>query len=174
MNVCYFKFREKIRKLPWLAYTVGMPNTNKVNELKLFLRELPPLIKIQSFTFERINTQSTRESNRWYEWSLTIEVYGKSMTPGEVEEIAVYLWQQCLWQVVSLTPALALVQLDKTITQATQITQISNEKSKQLNDLRASLTLINNTYAWLPWLKRAVKLFEVYRMLQDNRLCVSK
>ncbi len=174
MSVCYFKFREKMRNLPALAYTIGMQNTNKVNEFRSFLKELPPLISIESFNFERINTSSTRETNRGYEWSLTIEVYGRSMTQAEIDEISVYLWQQCLWEVVPMSPWLAIAQLDRTIKQATQITQISNEKSKQLNDLRASLNTINQSYATLPWLKRVVKLFEVYRMLQDNRLCVSK
>jgi hypothetical protein len=53
-NYCFYKFRDKYRSIPTLAYTIGIEeNKNKVDDLKSFLKELPPVIKINTFTFER-------------------------------------------------------------------------------------------------------------------------
>jgi hypothetical protein len=54
------------------------------------------------------------------------------------------------------------------------VTDISNEKSKQLTDLRGAFQKVADGYEWLPGFKKAVKLFEIYRMLLDNRLCMKK
>jgi len=172
-DACLFKFRQKMRSIPLIAYTIGAANTNKVTELRLFLNNLPPLMNVKQFTFTRKSATANKDGNKVYEWNLTVEAYGKSMTPTEVDQIAVYLWWICTDN-IPLSPAVALWQLEKTIKQATQITQISNEKSKQLNDLRKAIEDINLTYSTLGWFKRTIKLFEVYRMLFDNRLCSRK
>ena len=174
MEECYFKFREKIRNLPSLAYTIWMPNTNKPNELRNFLQNMSPLMNVKWFTFRKMNSANNREENRPYEWTITIEAYGKSMSQTEIDEIASYLWSICLSDASPLTPWGALVQLERTIKQATQISQFSNEKSKQLNDLRESINDANMAYWWLPGLKKVVSLFELYRMLLDNGLCTPK
>lgn len=174
MTVCYFKFREKMRSLPALAYTVWLQNTNKVKELRLFLQNMPPMINVKSFTFQKQSlATAVQEGGRWYEGKLQIEVYGKSMTTQDVAEIASYLGAKCTNN-IALDPIVALNQLDQTIKQATSVTQISNEKSKQLSDLREAFTRINDSYSWLPGFKKATKLFEIYRMLAENRLCIQK
>ncbi len=174
VSVCYFKFREKMRSLPALAYTVGMQNSNKVRELRQFLTNLPPMINVKSFTFQKQTTASSiQDGGRWYEGKLQIEVYGKSMTTDDVNQIASYLWSKCTNN-IPLDPEVAIGQLEQTIKQATSVTQISNEKSKQLSDLRTTFTEISKTYWWLPWFKKATKLFEIYRMLSENRLCIQK
>ncbi len=174
MDECYFKFREKIRNLPSLAYTLWMPNTNKQNELRWFLKNMSPLMNVKWFTFRKMNSANNREENRSYEWTISVEAYWRSMWPTEVDEIGTYLWSICLADASPLNPGSALVQLERTIKQATQISQFSNEKSKQLNDLRESINSSNLVYWWLPWLKKVVNLFELYRMLLDNWLCTPK
>ncbi len=172
--VCYFKFREKMRSLPALAYTVGMPTTNKIKELRQFLINLPPMINVKSFTFQKQTTASSLQDwGKWYEGKLQIEVYGRSMTTDDVSQIASYLWSKCTNN-IPLDPEVAIWQLEQTIKQATSVTQISNEKSKQLSDLRTAFTEISKTYAELPGFKKATKLFEIYRMLAENRLCIQK
>jgi hypothetical protein len=174
MGECYFKFREKMRNLPSLAYTIWLPNTNKSNELRLFMQNMSPLIKVKWFTFTKQSSTNNREENRSYEWTISIEAYWKSMSSAEVDEIGTYLWAICLADGSALSPWWALNQLERTIKQATQISQFSNEKSKQLNDLREAINQINAVYGWLPWLQRVVSLFELYRMLLDNGLCTPK
>lgn len=171
---CYFRFREKIRNLPSIAYTLWIPNTNKVYELRKFMQKIPPVINLQSFWFTRLNATTAREQDRWYEWSISLEVYGKSMGDDEVNEIAAYLWSLCLKDWIAMTPAAAMNQVDNTIKQSNQIWGFSNEKSKQFADLKASMQKIEREIWWLPWFKRTVKYFELYRMLQDNKLCVTK
>lgn len=175
-DVCYFKFREKIRNLPSLAYTLWMKSSNKVTALRSFLQNLPPLINIQNFTFRRMNTASAREQNRWYEWAITIQAFGKAMSPAEVDEIATYLWWICLWgdTVTPMSPWSAIAQLDKTLRQSAQIWWFSNQKSKQFNDLRETMKDIEIEYNGLTWVKKVIRLFELYRMLIDNKLCSTK
>ncbi len=174
LPVCYFKFREKMRSLPALAYSVGLQGSNKVKELRLFLKNLPPMINVQSFTFQKQSiAAAVQEGWRGYEGNLQIQVYGKSMTADDVNQIATYLGEKCSNN-TPLNPQVAIAQLDQTIKQATSVTQITNEKSKQLADLRNAFSNINSTYDGLPGFKKAVKLFEVYRMLSENRLCIQK
>lgn len=174
MQLCYFKFREKIRNLPSIAYTVWVPSNNRVNELRTFLQNIPPLMNVKWFTFRKMSATNSKEENKGYEWSLTVEAYGKSMTQSDIDEISAYLWSVCLSDSSPLSPGWALNQLERTIKQATQISQFSNAKSKQLNDLRDSINDINVQFGWLSWLKQVVKLFELYRMLLDNWLCTAK
>lgn len=174
MEICYFTFREKIRNLPSLAYTIWMPNTNKTKELRLFLQNMSPLMNVKGFTFRKMASANSREENRSYEWTISVSAYWKSMSQTEIDEIATYLWSICLADWSALSPWGALNQLERTIKQATQISQFSNEKSKQLNDLRETINESNKIYGTLPWLKRVVSLFELYRMLLDNWLCTPK
>lgn len=172
---CYFKFREKMRTLPALAYTVGIENSNKAKELRRFLHNMPPVINVKSFTFQKqtVAAAAAQGGDRWYEWRLNIQVYGKSMTAEEVNQIATYLGTQCT-NGLPLNPSTALVQLDLAIQQATSVTQISNEKSKELSDLRDSFAKLSEAYDSLSWFKKATKLFEIYRMLDENNLCMKK
>lgn len=174
--VCYFRFREKYRSIPELAYTIWLQKSNKSSELRTFLSKMPPMINVKSFTFTKAlggwSTSST-DAIRWYAGNLSIEVYGTSMTAKDVGEIALYLWAQCT-NGTPMSPEIALSQIDAVINQAASVTQISNEKSKELSDLRATLTRANAWFDSLPGFKKAVKLFEMYRMLSENRLCNTK
>ena len=48
---------------------------------------------------------------------------------------------------------------------------LSNEKSKDLTDLAGLFKTIQEGYESNPKYKKAVKLFELYRMLDDAGLC---
>lgn len=50
---CYFKFREKFRSIPQLAYTLGFPSSNNASQLKSFFLYLPPVINVNKFSFEK-------------------------------------------------------------------------------------------------------------------------
>ena len=70
-------------------------------------------------------------------------------------------------------PSVALAQLDEVIKQASSISQISNEKSKDLAQLRDAFDAINQKYDSLPWFQKTVQLFSLYRMLSENNMCQS-
>ena len=50
---CYFKFREKFRSIPLLAYSLGFPSNNNAGLLRSFLKYLPPVINVKQFSFEK-------------------------------------------------------------------------------------------------------------------------
>jgi hypothetical protein len=173
---CYFKFREKYRGIPEIAYTIGLQNSNKSKELRLFLSKMPPMINVKSFTFNKQSAASAQVSDwniRWYAGNLVLDVYWKSMTAGDVAEIASYLWALCT-KGAAMSPTVAVSQIDTIISQSESVAQISNEKSKELSDLKATLVSSNASYDNLPGFKKAVKLFEMYRMLSENKLCSVK
>jgi hypothetical protein len=66
-EVCLFKFRQKMKTIPLIAYTIGAPNTNKVAELRLFLKNLPPLMNVKAFTFNRKSATANKDGNKVYE-----------------------------------------------------------------------------------------------------------
>lgn len=162
-EACYFSFREKMRSIPSLAYTVWLSNSNKANELRTFLQELPPMIVVKSFVFQK-------QADGSYKGDITMDAYGKSMSEAELQQIATYLGEKCARGLV-LSPSVAISQLDEVIRQATSVSQISNEKSKDLDDLRDIFDWISKSYDWLPGFQKAVQLFSIYRMLSENNMC---
>lgn len=162
-QLCYFNFREKMRTIPSLAYGVWVQQSSKAYELKLFLQGLPPLINVKSFVFQK-------KADWSYDGQISMEAYGKWMSEAELQEIATYLWSKCANGLV-LSPAVAISQLDEVIRSTTTISQISNEKSKDLNDLREMFEEVSKTYDGLPWFQKAVQLFNIYRMLSENHMC---
>jgi hypothetical protein len=53
-KVCYFDFRDKYRNIPELAYSIWIESVvNKPLALKRFIKDIPPLIAIESFTFNK-------------------------------------------------------------------------------------------------------------------------
>lgn len=160
---CYFAFREKMRSIPPLAYTLWIENSNKEREFRSFLQNLPPMINVKSFVFQKQNDGS-------YDGQISMEAYGKSMSEAELNQIASYLGSKCANGLV-LSPAVAVSQLDEVIKQTSSISQISNEKSKDLADLRDAFDAISQKYDSLPWFQKAVQLFSIYRMLTENNMC---
>lgn len=57
-DICYFRFRDKYRTIPGLAYGIGLESlVNKPLSLKRFFASIPPLIAIESFTFDKAKAQ---------------------------------------------------------------------------------------------------------------------
>jgi hypothetical protein len=63
---CLYKFRDKMRALPYLAYGVARSNINMVTGLKFFFQTMPPLISIESFNFEEKTSRTTRTREGGY------------------------------------------------------------------------------------------------------------
>ncbi|MBQ9553783.1 hypothetical protein IJU97_02195 [bacterium] len=63
-EVCYFRFRDKYRNIPELAYSIGLESiVNKPLALKRFYADIPPLIAIESFTFDKQSTDTLSLTN---------------------------------------------------------------------------------------------------------------
>ncbi|HCY21620.1 TPA: hypothetical protein DIC40_07415 [Patescibacteria group bacterium] len=61
---CFYRFREKYRNIAGLAYTVGMKdNTNKTEDLKDFLKNMPPIIAVQEFMYTKVQESSIIKQN---------------------------------------------------------------------------------------------------------------
>ena len=94
---CYFRFRDKYRSLPSLAYTIGQRNgANKVLLLKDFYRNIPPLIAIESFVFDKAeDTGMTLAEQGAYAGTVSFKIYGRGISNEDADQIGQLLTQQC-------------------------------------------------------------------------------
>lgn len=171
-DACLYKFREKFRWIPSLAYTLWTDQENKVTVLKNFLQELPPIIKIDSFTFNRDNTMwydITNYGSIAYEWSLNMNIYGKWITDAEVGEISQKLWESCLWK--NLTPSVALEHIESRLTNIWNTIKFDSYSTSNLLELDWIIKEIDSTYSSLSNYNKIIKLFEIYRMMKEWNVC---
>ncbi|MDR3168389.1 MAG: hypothetical protein LBU27_01105 [Candidatus Peribacteria bacterium] len=173
---CFYKFRDKYRDLPYLAYTIGMPTTtNKTQLFEDFLSELPPIISIKDFSFTKVqNTKSLNATAQSYQGTISINAYGKDISDTEVSEIATTLGQLCFAPQnntpIVLSPAEALQRANEKM-----LTLSSNLKSSNvindLEELQEIFTDIQTDYNDLHNYQKIIKLFEIFRMLKIANLC---
>lgn len=168
---CFYKFRDKYRWIPSLAYTVGLENNqNKINDFKKFLYDLPPIIKINTFVFERDLQQDIKNfENTQYKWEIQMNIYGMWVTNDEVDEIGEALWTECLW--TKLTPEEALKKIENTLIDVWDIVQINTKNTSNLRELQTIIENIKDKYESLSNHEKTIKLFEIYRMIKDENLC---
>lgn len=174
-DVCYFRFRDKYRTIPWLAYGIGLESlVNKTLAIKNFFTSIPPLIAIDSFTFDKAKAQwiSLAKSNE-YLWNVSFSIYGRGIAPADADEISQQLSESCFgsWttQTLNVSGALAPVQL--ALQQIWTTTQVNVEKMGALLELKDSLLEEGKTFDTLSPYNKMIKRFEFYRMLQNVGLC---
>ena len=94
---CYFRFRDKYRSLPSLAYTIGQRNgANKVLLLKDFYKNIPPLIAIESFVFDKAeDTGMTLAEQGAYAGTVSFKIYGRGISTDDAEQLGQLLTTQC-------------------------------------------------------------------------------
>lgn len=73
-----------------------------------------------------------------------------------------------------MTPQSAIQYLQENTKQFGSIARLSNEKSRDLTELSVLFANVAREYPTLPKYQQAVKLFELYRMLDDAGLCSAK
>ena len=168
---CLYLFREKFRAVPYLSYTVGKNNTDHILWFKQFLRQLPPIININSFSFDQNSKVGRKSRDDGYKWSISISVYGKDLKDIEVDEIAKKLGWSCFKDSVVISPAQAVVAISKQINQLWQQDSINAKRWKELKDIDEYITKISLTYNALTNQKKVIKLFEIYRTLHEWSIC---
>ncbi len=170
-SLCFYKFRDKYRAIPSLAYTIGVENNkNKTEELKKFLNNLAPIIKINTFTFERHLQQDLKNfENIQYKWEIQMDIYGKGISDEEVDEIAEKLWEKCINE--KLSPEIALKKIENTLINIWDIVKVDTKNTSNLRELKGIIENIEREYNNLSNNQKIIKLFEIYRMMNDNNLC---
>lgn len=169
---CYYKFRNKFRNIPSLAYTIWIDwNWNSTERLRTFLQEMPQIIKIIDFTYdwEQEITDMTNYTTKQYVWTIEFRIYWDWLHENEVVEIQNLLWEKCIWN--PLTPESALTQIESKITNLWNNSNIDTYSTIRLMELRTLITSIWTIYNNLSNYKKVIKTFEIYRMLNEWNVC---
>lgn len=156
-----------------LWYVIGNENTTNAPEnLKKFMKQLPPIFAIQSFEFDTVKSPTLADvTNNKYQGKITISVYGKSATPSEVQEIATELGKKCLASAQPLTTTESLSLIQSAIVKLSDGNKIDTTYGDDLRELKQVVTKLDEEFATLSNYKKTIKLFELYRMLTDAGLC---
>lgn len=173
---CLFKFRDKFSSIYALAYNLwDLNNTNRVQSLKLFLSDLPPLLDIEKFSFKKQTNELSSVDNTKYLWDISIKIYWRSISNEELNQISKYLWESCVssWKTLSLDIALSRVN-DKIKLVLWDKKDINSDIFRDLTEIKKLIEKSKKDYDWWFNYKKAIKLFEVYRVLNENNLCKDK
>lgn len=179
-SVCFYNFREKYRNIAELAYTIwAVNNTNKANDLRLFFANMPPLMAVNNFNYEKRQTEQALNQSTTYEGRLDVEVYGQNISAEEITEIGQELWKKCFTNPKTLTPELAIQTIDnarrsqQNTSEELSLTNINTEGKTKTSDLKTILDAISIEYPKLNNYKKTIRLFEIYRMLNEGGFCTS-
>jgi len=172
-EICYYRFRERYRNIPSFWYLVGTEvSSNGADNLKRFIRELPPMFSIKEFEFDKIKSPTLSDTNNSkYQWKVTIEVYGRSASVEEVDEIALALGTKCLWENKMLTTQDSLTIIQSAIVRLSDISRVDKTYWDNLRELKTIVEMLDEEYPKISNYKKTIKLFELYRMLSDSGLC---
>ena len=170
---CFYNFRDKYRDLPYLAYKIWLEyQSNRTQWLLEFLQDLPPIIAITDFGFEKYSNSSfLNNEQEQYEWTLKFNAYGRTISTEELNEAAQKLWNLCFGSTSSQTMSveLALSRVNQTISSLWGSDDNINVSS--LWELEWVFEDIQKDYENLTNYNKMIKLFEIWRMLNDANLC---
>jgi hypothetical protein len=159
--------------LPYLAYKIWLEiQTNRTNGLLEFLQDLPPAIAITDFGFEKFSDSSfLNNKEEEYEWKVTFNAYGRNILDSELEEASSMLWKLCFWNgsELKISPELALSRVNETISSYWWEREYKNVSS--LWELQNLFETIQKDYDGLNNYDKMIKLFEIWRMMNDANLC---
>lgn len=178
-SICYMKFREKFRDIPFLAYTIWGNSKQKADLLKKFYFDLPPALNITKFTFSKWDKIWVWEWDNEYKGTIEIEVYWRNLEDEDLNKIQNELWEKCYSSWNILTVDLAMQKIDQRLSEISQKkegndSEFNSTALRDLSDLKNIFTEISSSYGWLPRYKKAIKILEIYRMLNDGNLCKTK
>lgn len=168
---CLYVFRDKFRAVPYLAYSISRNNINSKEWLRQFFLNLAPIISLESFSFDQKSQKWKKTRDTWYKWSISIKVYGKDLGVNEVDEIASKLWSLCFENKEKISPSYGITVVNRLIGQLWQQDIINAKRSNQLNQMLNYITKIQWEYEGLTNYRKVIRLFEVYRTLQESNAC---
>ncbi|MDO4714511.1 MAG: hypothetical protein Q4B28_07955 [bacterium] len=174
---CYFRFRDKYRTLPGLAYSIGVEsNSNKVALLNEFYASIPPLIAIQSFNFDKAKSQGLMLANEGeYVGSVNFNIYGRGITMEESNEISQLLTTACFGSgssmEMNLSGALEKIEEKLKLVGASSLSDSKVATMSNLLELKDSFLESAASYNELSPYNQMIKKFEIYRELKNLSLC---
>lgn len=164
---CFYKFRDKFRNIAELAYTIGsQSDVSKTNDLKLFFKNMPPLMTVQAFTFDEKDGDQALDTTTKYEGRVELQIYGQNISADDLNQIGKELGKKCFGNDDILSPSLAISVIGKT-SQNEDTKDGNGSNISRTNDLTAILENIEKEYADANNYKKTIRLFEVYRMLNE-------
>ena len=177
---CFYQFRDKYRNLPYLAYRIWLDqsweitanSTNRTEWLKEFLQDLPSIIAITNFGFDKYSEASyLNDKEEQYEWVVTFNAYWRTISDSELKEASTELWKLCFWinSNSEMTPKEALSRVEKNISSLWWMNKNSNVTS--LLELQDLFRDIEKNYNSMSNYNKMIKIFELRRMLNDANLC---
>ena len=172
---CSYNFRDKYRDLPYLAYTIWLEQQStwaRTSWLFNFLKDLPSIITINDFWFEKFSNSSfLNNEQEQYEWTVSFNSYWRNITQAELNETSSALWKLCFWNNSTrvITPDVALSRVNDTI--ASLWWKDENINVSALWELQWIFEEITLQYEGLPNYDKMIKLFELWRMMNDANLC---
>jgi len=172
-EACYYKFRERYRNIPTFGYLIGTNVWgNGTDNLKKFMKQLPPIFAIKWFEFDKIKSPTISDvGNSKYQGKITIVVYGRSATTEEVSQIAKVLGNKCLGEDKPITTQDGLTLIQSAIVKISNVTQIDKAYADSLRELKGLIGNLDKDFPTLSNYKKTIKLFELYRMLSEAGLC---
>jgi hypothetical protein len=173
-QVCILKFREKFRNIPQLAYSLTIQWADIARELKNLYREMPPLLEINNFSFVRQkDLQNTANLNQTqYKGQISLTMYGRWLSQWEYDEIAKELGTSCIGEQKALTIEEWLQRIDRKLLALGQTdSAVNSSESQRFVELKTIFTDLQKQFQTLTNYKKVIRLFEVYRMLNDGGLC---
>jgi len=170
---CFYNFRDKYRSLPYLAYGIGLSRQAFRTENFIdFLQDLPSIISITEFGFEKSSSYSfLSNTDAVYEWTLRFNAYWRWISSEELDEAANELWKLCFGtsKGIPMSASAALNRINENISSLWNLDSSSN--ITDLEELQLIITDIQNSYNWMSNYNKMIKLFELWRMLNDANLC---
>ncbi len=174
INMCYYRFRDKYRNIPEMAYNIWrmIINVDRVALLKNFLKNIPPVISIKDLTFNKVRFDNLMwTSSMKYKGKIIIDVFGKWISESEVNEISKALWEKCFSDDLSLNAPIAIKKIDDYMNKISWVNSLDFSKSRSVWELSDIIKSIEDEYWSLTNYNKIIKLFEIYRMLDSANLC---
>jgi len=170
---CFYKFRDKFRNIAEIAYTIGSEtNVNKTDDLKMFFKNMPPLMTVQNFTFDKKENAKLIDSTITYAGKVELSIYGQNITAEDIAEIARSLGKKCFGNEDWLSAELAMSVIEKN-GPSQQGKEGNSNSISRISDLKATLEDISKWYPEMNNYKKTIRLFEIYRMLNEGWFCTT-
>ena len=164
---CLYMFREKMRALPYLAYGITRDWIDIVEWLKFFFKNMPPILSIESFSFEE---KTVKKIKAWYKWNISFRIYWKDILQDEIDSISKELWWLCFLSKEPLSIWNSKSRVEKNLNELGKW-NLNIKRSATLNQILSFITKVEEEYPVLTNHKKVVRLFELYRTLKENSLC---
>lgn len=174
-NKSLFAFREKFRSIPYLAYAVWYPSNrqgfdeNNINDLRKFYGNLPPILFIKNFVFNKIEWWI----GNWYIWNIWISIVWENIENEEVVRLKQQLTRACFSpdNKVNFSDHQSILKYIAEKIRVMSWNINDADKSEKLKDLLELEEILKTKSLWWSNFDSSIASIEIYRMIKENWLC---